>query len=79
METKTYKPLDDLLESTGLKYQAIAEKLGISTNYLYRIRTNPTLLDLEYIEGVSDITGSSFMEVYSIVKNFRKEVDLIAT
>ena len=48
-EKKTYEPLDELLESTGMKYSAIAEKSNIDKSYLYRLRKKPSKLDGELI------------------------------
>lgn len=79
METKTYEPLDELMERTGLKYGYIANELGISTQRLYDIRVNPRSMSIEQMEMLAQILNVSFMDIYKVQKKFRKEVDKNAT
>lgn len=79
MLTKTYKPMDSLIEKSGLKYDKIAERMGISTNYLYKMRANPRRMDVDHIEELSKVLDLDFMSVYEIVKKFKSEVDKMAS
>jgi len=75
MESKTYEPLDELMERTGLKYGYIANELGVSTQRLYDIRVNPRSMSIEQMEKLAQILNVSFMDIYKVQKKFRKEVD----
>lgn len=75
MTTKTYQPLDVLIEQTGLKYGFIAKELGISTQRLYDMRINPRSMGVEQMEKLAHILNVSFMDVYEVQKKFRAEVD----
>lgn len=53
--SKTYKPLDEILKQSGVRYEAIAKNMGITYNALYRIRLAPNKL----IFGVMKAQGIS--------------------
>lgn len=74
-EKKTYKPLDDLLESTGMKYSAIAAKSNIDKSYLYRLRKKPSKLDVELIKKISDATGIDKRKLFEVSYFFTLKVD----
>ena len=74
-DKKTYKPLDDLLESTGMKYSAIAEKSKIDKSYLYRLRKKPSKLDGELIRSISEATGIDKYKLFEISYFFTIKVD----
>lgn len=73
--TKTYQPLDDLIDKSGLKYKVVSERVGIPYNRFWRIRVKPSLLQIDEMEKIADVLNVDFMTVYKINKNFRKEVD----
>lgn len=47
--------LDDIIENSGLKLEAIASAMGISSNYLWRIRKKPTKMDVEFMEKLAEV------------------------
>ncbi len=75
MTTKTYAPLDEMIDKTGLKYSFIANELGVTTQRLYTMRTNPKTINVEQMERLAQIINVSFMDIYKVQKNFREEVD----
>lgn len=75
MSIKTYGPMDKLIEDSGMKLNAVADQMGISTQRLYVMRINPMSMDIEQMEKFANIIGITFHEVYLMRKNFRHEVD----
>jgi len=73
--SKTYKPLDDLIKSTGMKYSAVAERMGIDMSYLYRLRKSPDYLDGKLIYRLSLATGIDQNKIFDISYFFAKQVD----
>lgn len=67
---KTYEPLDNLIESTGLKYTYIAEQLGKDVSTIYKWRLNPKSMDIRQMEDLANVIGVEFYDVYDVVKNF---------
>lgn len=76
---KTYKPLDDLLDRTGLKKCAIADRLGVDSSTLYKWRVSPNTMGIDEMEKLSSILGVDFFDLYQIVKKFKIKVDKNAT
>lgn len=70
--TKTYKPLDELLEQTGLKKKVIAERLCVDNATLYKWRKNPTSISAVALGELSEVTGIPFMILFQTVKNFKQ-------
>lgn len=70
--SKTYKPLDDLLKGSGLRMEAISERIGLEPSGFYRMRLNPKKLTLEKIQRISDATGIDSELIYKVSKNFKK-------
>lgn len=79
MTTKTYRPLDELIEKSGLKINAIAQKLEMSPQNLYKIRMDLRRMDIMKMEQLAETLGVDFNDVYEIHKKFRNEVDKNAT
>jgi hypothetical protein len=69
---KTYKPLDDLIANSGLKFGFVAEQMGLSEGRFYKIRLNPKRMNLEQVEKLSNIIGVEPQCLYSSIKNYRK-------
>lgn len=72
---KTYNLLDRLISQSGLKYNYIADKMGISRAQLYNMRVNPIVMGIDHMESLAKILGCNFSDIYSIRKKFRKEFD----
>jgi predicted transcriptional regulator len=68
--SKTCKPFDELIENSGLKYSAVAEKMGIDQSRLYKIRINPKKLKFDQAEVLSSIIGVELPVIYATIKNF---------
>lgn len=76
--SNTYKPLDDLLDRSGLKKEAIARKMNIDVSYLYRLRSNPQNISAIRLGEMAEATGVDFVELYDAVKKFTLEHDKLA-
>lgn len=76
--SNTYKPLDDLLNKSGLKKEAIAKKMNIDVSYLYKLRSNPKNISAIRLGEMAEVTGVDFAELYSTVKKFALEHDKLA-
>lgn len=76
--SNTYKPLDDLLNKSGLKKEAIAKKMNIDVSYLYKLRSNPKNISAIRLGEMAEVTGVDFAELYSTVKKFALEYDKLA-
>ncbi|MBB5887719.1 plasmid maintenance system antidote protein VapI [Lactovum miscens] len=68
--SKTYKPLDDLLGESGMKFTTISERIGLTSNAFYRVRVNPRKLTLEKIQRLGSVTGIDPDRIYQVSKNF---------
>lgn len=79
MNQKTYDEIDKLIENAGLKYKFVAMQMGISSQRLYVIRTNPDTMNVKQMEQLAELTGTNFDTIYKIQKNFRNKVDKNAT
>ena len=62
-----------------MKKTAIAEKMGISSGMLWRMRVNPKRMGVEHMESLAVILNLDFMDIYKVQKKFRTEVDKNAT
>lgn len=65
---KTYKPLDELINSTGYKKSYVAKKMKITPNYLYKIRVKPKKVSVETIESLAKAINKDFLDVYNVIK-----------
>lgn len=79
MSVKTYKPLEELIEASGLKLDYIAEEMDISRQRLYSIRLNPDTMGINQMEQLALLLNVDFMDIYNIYKKFKKEVPKNAT
>lgn len=75
MSEKTFKPLDDMIENSGLKLDYIAEKMGITRMRLYQMRVNPISMSFEQMEKLADILGVSTEYVLKIRRDYNKGVE----
>lgn len=72
---KTYKPLDDLLESSGMKLEQISEKSGIPYSTLYKWRINPRRIKAIELGLIANVTHINLDEYMRILKKFKLELD----
>jgi transcriptional regulator with XRE-family HTH domain len=72
---KTYKPLDELLETSGLKMEVIAERMGISYDVFYKLRKRPDTISAIRLGKMSKATGVDFLQLMKVVKKFEEELD----
>lgn len=71
----TYKPLDELINRSGMKIDAIASKMGISRQRLYELRKDPLQLGIDQIETLAHCIKVDFWDIYEVRKKFKLEVD----
>lgn len=74
-EKKTYKPLDELLINSGLRMEAIAERMGISYDVFYKLRKYPNTISAVRLATMSKVTGVEFLQLMEVVKKFDDELD----
>lgn len=79
MDKKTYKPLEDLINNSGLKLKYIAHALGVTRQRLYEIRVNPASMGIDQADILADLLDVDFMVIYKIYKKFKLKVDKNAT
>lgn len=77
--SKTYQPLDELLDETGLKKKVIAERMGVDYSVFYKWRKNPKSISAIELGELSEATGISFTVLYDTVKKFKVEHDKLAS
>ena len=68
--SKTYKPLDEILKQSGVRYEAIAKNMGITFNALYRIRLAPNKLTLDKVKELERAANLEENSIYDLMKNF---------
>lgn len=78
-DKKTYEPLDELLDSSGLKYIAIAQKINIPYNTFYKWRVNPRKIDAVSAANIADVIGVDLSDVIFVLKNFNPKLDKSAS
>lgn len=71
----TYKPLDKLIENSGYRLDYIANKLGVTSNRLWKMRVDPSTISIVQLEILADLFGCSFFDMYEFQKKFRFEFD----
>lgn len=69
--SKTYKPLDEILKQSGVRYEAIAKNMGITYNALYRIRLAPNKLTLDKVKELERAANLEENSIYDLMKNFK--------
>ena len=47
--------LDDIIANSGLKMDAIAKRMNISTNYFWRLRKDSTSMDVDFVVMLADV------------------------
>ncbi|MFC0727668.1 hypothetical protein [Enterococcus faecalis] len=75
MNGSTFKAFDDLILSKGLRYDFVANKMGISTCYLWRLRKDPRKMNIKHMELLANVLEIDFFDVYELRKKFVSEVD----
>lgn len=79
MSKATFKPLDNLIEEKGLRYNFVAKKMGINPSYLWQMRCNLFKMDINHMELLAEILGVDFFDIYELRKKFEQEVSKNAT
>lgn len=74
-QKKTYKPLDELLKTTGMTFKAIAHKAGMEDYTLYRLRQRPSKMDSVDIVKIATATGIDERKISDITLFFARKVD----
>ncbi|RQE00529.1 hypothetical protein D6111_08645 [Lactococcus lactis] len=78
-EKKTYEPLDDLLDSSGLKYKVIAKKINVPYTTFYKWRINPSRIDAVSAANIAEVIGVDLTDVIFVLKNFNQKLDKLAS
>lgn len=78
-DKKTYEPLDELLDSSGLKYKAIAKKINVPYTTFYKWRINPARIDAVSAANIAEVIGVDLSEVIFVLKNFSQKLDKMAS
>ena len=71
MIEKQHETLEDIIMTSGIKLDRIASKMGISTNYLWKLRKNPSSMSMVQMESLAYALGVSIARVFEAVKNFK--------
>lgn len=76
---KTYKPLDKIIDESGLKKSVIAERLGIDYSTFYNWRVNPISINAIELGELSNILDVDFSSLLEVIKKFGEEHDKMAS
>ena len=57
--------IDELIESSGLKHEFIAKKIGVSSRTLYSWRKGKTFPKLDKAIKLADVLGVEITELYN--------------
>lgn len=71
MIEKQHENLEDIIMTSGIKLDRIASKMGISTNYLWKLRKNPSSMSIVQMESLASALGVSIARVFEAIKNFK--------
>lgn len=66
---KQNETLEDLIDKSGLKIGVIAERLGISSNYLWRIRKDPKKMNADFMVKLAEALGVDADRVFNAIKD----------
>lgn len=61
--------LEDLIVESGLKLEVIANRIGISYNYFYRLRKQPTKMDADLMVKLAEVLGVDSDRVFEAIKS----------
>lgn len=61
--------LEDLIVESGLKLEVIANRIGISYNYFYRLRKQPTKMDADLMVKLAEVLGVDSERVFEAIKS----------
>lgn len=75
MSNKTYQPFDDLLKSSGVRFNHIASEIGVNNSTFYKWRINPKKIDAISAAGIADVTGIELSDIIFVLKNFNQRLD----
>lgn len=78
-EKKTYEPLDELLDSSGMKYKVIAKKINVPYTTFYKWRINPSRIDAVSAANIAEVIGVDLTDVIFVLKNFNQKLDKLAS
>ncbi len=76
---RTYKPLDEIIDSSGLKKSVIAERLGVDYSTFYHWRVKPSSISAIELGKLSNILGVDFLSLLEVIKKFGEEHDKMAS
>lgn len=71
MIEKQRETLEDIILTSGIKLDRIAANMGISTNYLWKLRRNPPMMSMVQMENLAAALGVNIARVFEAIKNFK--------
>lgn len=70
MIKKKHETLDDIIQETGLKYEKVAERMGITVTWLWRLRKEPKKMDAADMEKLAKALDVEVNRVFEAIKHF---------
>lgn len=70
MLAKNKETLEDIIQESGLKLEKIASDMGISANYLWKLRQQPKKMDTVQLEKLAKALHVPITRVFEAIKNF---------
>lgn len=69
---KKQETLDDLIQDSGLKLSVIADRLDISSNYLWRLRQDPNKMKADFMVKIAGVLSVEPDRVFNAIKHDRE-------
>lgn len=64
--------LEKMIQDSGMKKSAIAKRMGISSNYLWRLLQNPKQMNFSYIDRLAEIINVETTDVVEAIKEMEE-------
>lgn len=65
---RSYKKFDALIDASGMRQEAIAERLGVTYGAFYHWRQAPWNVSIYKMEKLAQVTGADFDELVQTAK-----------
>lgn len=60
--------IETIIQDSGLKYEKIAERMGITSNWLWHLRRDPKKMDADTMAKMADALGVSVNRIFEAIK-----------
>lgn len=67
---QTHESLDDIFRESGLKYEKVAERMGITSNWLWHLRRQPKKMDADTMARLAEALDVPVNRIFEAIKNF---------